>query len=244
MQGGGAGGPNYGSQQHPVLKAVEKHCEPAIFYHASRLKKRFRRWVTGFADDMSLLQNELGLPPASLHSPPQSIVQRVKDTMQTNVARYEEYFAHAGGTLNLKKCFYYLVNFVWTGTSWQYQQNQDMQIDPICITPTTLANDGIPHALDWLEANDAQRTLGSHLAPDGSIFRQMEVLQGHLKAWQQALKNINSANLQAKWLSFRNVFTAKKMYPMIGHSFSEGDLHPIQQPVDRELLHILGLNEQ
>lgn len=35
----------------------------------------------------------------------------------------------------------------------------------------------------------------------------------------------------------------KCMYPLIGHSCSHADLHPIQQVVDREVLHLLGLNE-
>ena len=33
------------------------------------------------------------------------------------------------------------------------------------------------------------------------------------------------------------------MYPLIGHSCRSDDLLHIQQPVDREILHILGLNE-
>ena len=242
IQGGGASGPNYASQQHPVLKAVEKNCTPAVFRHASKAKKRFKRWVTGFADDMSLLLNAFGIISTQNESR-LPILRRLRDTLQTNVARYEEYFAHAGGALNLRKCFYYLFNFEWTGSKWQYQLNCNMQIDPIQITPTTLDNSGVPHTMEWLEANDARRTLGSFVAPDGSSSKQLEILHGHLKEWKKALQNINSANLQAKWISFKNVFSAKIMYPMIGHNFSEDDLHPIQQQVDKELLHILGLNE-
>ena len=33
------------------------------------------------------------------------------------------------------------------------------------------------------------------------------------------------------------------MFPLIGHSMSEADLLSLQQPTDRKLLHILGLNE-
>jgi hypothetical protein len=52
IQGGGASQPNFNSAQHPVIKSVEANCVPAIFQHASRLKRRFRRWVGGFSDDM------------------------------------------------------------------------------------------------------------------------------------------------------------------------------------------------
>jgi len=50
-------------------------------------------------------------------------------------------------------------------------------------------------------------------------------------------------NLRAKWLSYKNVFLRKIMYPLIGHSFGSEDLQSLQKPVDVEILHILGLNE-
>jgi len=243
IQGGGASSPNYSSQQHPVLKAVETNCTPAVFAHALRARKRFKRWATGFADDMSLLLNAMGIQLSSSTSTEAPTPQRVRDALNDNLTRYETYFATVGGSLNLKKCFYYLVDFVWTGTSWRYKTNLEIAVPPVTITPTTLDNTGSPQPIAWLEANDAQRTLGSHIAPDGSGFRQLDILHGHLEAWQKALRNINGGNLQAKWLSYQNVYSKKIMYPLIGHSFTEADLHPIQQPTDRELLHVLGLNE-
>lgn len=35
----------------------------------------------------------------------------------------------------------------------------------------------------------------------------------------------------------------KILYPLIGHSCTTSDLQPLQQPIDREVLHLLGLNE-
>lgn len=55
IQGGCASLPNYKSQQLPVVNAYERNCTPAIFWHASRLKEAFKRWVSGFSDDMELL---------------------------------------------------------------------------------------------------------------------------------------------------------------------------------------------
>lgn len=59
MQGGGANLPNYKSQQLPVLKAIETNGTPAIFCHASKLTAKFKRWLSGFSDDISLFLNEL-----------------------------------------------------------------------------------------------------------------------------------------------------------------------------------------
>lgn len=94
-----------------------------------------------------------------------------------------------------------------------------------------------------MKANDAQWSLGSFLAPDGSFFKQLEVLSGKLHDWQCCLRNLDSSNLQAKWLSFKTVFLKKIFYPLIGHSCGQEDLLPIQQQIDREVLHTLGLNE-
>ena len=240
IQGGGASGPNYASQQHPVLKAYENNCPPAEFYHVSRIQARFRRWASGFADDMSLFLNQSGIAPRNQS---QVTPQRVGEELQNNLTRYEAYFATVGGALNLKKCFYYLVEFIWSGTTWRYKANAEINAPQVTVSPTTLDDSGTPQPIAWLEANDAQRTLGSHIAPDGSSAKQLDVLLGHLKTWQGAIRNISNGNLHAKWLSYQNVFTRKVMYPMIGHSFSKHDLQEIQRPTEIELLHLLGLNE-
>ena len=242
IQGGGASLPNYKSQQHPVIKAYEKHCIPSVFRHASKLQRIFRRWVTGFSDDISLMVNEFGVKLAGSDSD-LPIAQRVRNALQSNLQRYEEYFFTAGGSLNLKKCFYYLVAFQWTGTGWRYQSNADIDISPVMIIPTTLDNSGTPQFVTWCEANEAQRTLGSFLAPDGSFFRQLDILRGHLNDWRQCLRNLKATQLNAKWRSFQTVFLKKLLYPLIGHSCGESDLTWLQQPVDKEVLHIVGLNE-
>ena len=118
-----------------------------------------------------------------------------------------------------------------------------MQLEPIAITPTTLDNSGTQQTVSWLEANDAQRTLGTYIAPDGSINKQLEVLHDKLTSWNQCLRNMDSCNLRAKWLSYQNVFVRKIMYPMIGHNFGQEDLLSLQKPVNVEVLHIIGLNE-
>jgi hypothetical protein len=116
-------------------------------------------------------------------------------------------------------------------------------LEPVQITPTTLDNNGTAQSVQWYEAHDAQRTLGAFLAPGGSFHKQLDILQGHLDAWQECLRNMHAANLQAKWLSYKTVFLKKILFPLIGHTCGEDDLHFLQQPVDREVLHILGLNE-
>lgn len=110
IQGGGASSPNYKSQQQPVIKAYKRHAVPAIFQRASRFKAKFKRWVSGFSDDISLLLNELGVQLSGI-DPGLPIAQRVRNVLQSNLQRYEEYFFTSGGSLNLKKCFYYLVGF-------------------------------------------------------------------------------------------------------------------------------------
>ena len=243
MQGGGASYPNFASQQHPVIKSVEKHCTPTMFRHVAWPDKNIRRWVSGYSDDIGLMLNEEGVKtnnPEELELP---MTHRVRNVLNRNFERYEAYFNAAGGCLNLKKCFYYLVNFRWTGTAWRYETNDEIAVAKIAVTPTTLDNSGTLQAVTWMEPNDAQRTLGSFIAPDGSNFRQLEVLLSHLQSWKHCLSNINSSNFQARWLSFQNVFLRKILYPIIGHSCNEADLQQVQKPTDKELLHILGLNE-
>lgn len=126
---------------------------------------------------MSLLLNELGTATTTTGG---SIPQRIRAALQDNVSRYEAYFTAAGGALNIRKCFYYLVNFQWTETTWRYQTNEEMGLPPITITPTTLDGTSESQPIAWLEANDAQRSLGSYIAPDGSSTAQLNILHGML----------------------------------------------------------------
>lgn len=74
---------------------------------------------------MSLLLNELGVKLSGVDAD-LPIAQRVKNALQHNLKRYEAYFFSAGGSLNVRKCFYYLVGFRWTGTEWRYEKNDEM----------------------------------------------------------------------------------------------------------------------
>lgn len=86
MQGGGASLPNYKSQQLPVVNAYEHNCIPAIFRPASKVKAAFRRWVSGFLDDMGLFLNELGVNLSGFDNQ-LPIAKRVKNALQHNLAK-------------------------------------------------------------------------------------------------------------------------------------------------------------
>ena len=125
----------------------------------------------------------------------------------------------------------------------EFKTNSEIGVEQVSVTPTNLNNDASPQTIQWYEANDAQRTLGSYIAPDGSSLTQLAVIQEKLQDWMACLKNMNQSDLTAKWLSYKTVFLRKIMYPLIGHSCSREDLADLQRPVDKKVLHILGLNE-
>ena len=95
---------------------------------------------------------------------------------------------------------------------WKYKTKNEVNLANVTITPTTLDDSGEPQPLTWLESNDAQRMLGSHIAPDGSNMKQLDVLLGHLQAWQKALRNISTGNIQANYYHISTYFQERSCF--------------------------------
>ena len=106
--------------------------------------------ITSPSTFKSLFLNELGVKLSGIDEQ-LPIAQRIKNVLLSNLEKYEEYFFTAGGSLNLKKCFYYLVGFHWTGTEWMYQPNAEIGVDSVTITPTTLDHDAVSQTVHWHE---------------------------------------------------------------------------------------------
>ena len=76
-----------------------------------------------------------------------------------------------GGALSPTKSFCYLLDFHWSGSSWDYVSVEDL---PGEFTLTDSA--GARHPLQWYEPSHAEKTLGVHISMDGNEEADIEYL--------------------------------------------------------------------
>ena len=84
-----------------------------------------------------------------------------------------------GGQLSLPTCFYYLMLFIWAGTFFPYAMKNEVNGE-ITINTTTLnpTQEETPDLIQRLEPDDAQQTLGIHIAPMGTGKFYLTMLNG------------------------------------------------------------------
>jgi len=110
---------------------------------------------------------------------PSNDEQKVADKMHQSVQLWHRLLKATGGNLVPEKCFWYLIDFQHEGNQWKYKRWQANQ-RKLYIPKDDRTLVTIPH----LETNEAQRTLGVRLAPDGNNDEEFHYFQGVMAVWK------------------------------------------------------------
>ena len=103
--------------------------------------------------------------------------ENVRVKLQLALDYWEGLLKATGGALEETKCFWYLIDFVWTGIRWRYA---DISETPGEITVNN-KDDTDRVTLQCYEADHAEKLLGVMIAMDGNNKAQVEYLKekGH-----------------------------------------------------------------
>jgi hypothetical protein len=146
----------------------------------------------------------------------------------------------SGGQINLSKCFYYAFK-----PSINYKSNK--------ISYTKLSFDdgikvrnrstGTVHTIQDLPPNEARRTLGVMMSPDGNGSTQIKL--STKKAREYFSKFITSSLSQkTKWVAITSVIEPSIIYPLLTTSFSPKDIKPLDSLTSQMKCLALGLNRK
>jgi len=173
-----------------------------------------------FVDNTSQFLNVQG---ASLNSTSRDIDPSNLAALATNNAQaWSDCMWISGGQLNLDKFFYYAFNHTMDYKSNSIKCSTLQLNDEITIKNRDLST----HILTGVPPNEARRTLGVMLSPDGNGDTQIKITLK--KAKEYFGKFINGTLPQClKWIAVTSVIEPSIIYLLVTSSFSSRDFQPI-----------------
>jgi len=90
---------------------------------------------------------------------------------------------HDQGALVPNKCFWYLIDQVWSDGKWCYQP-----IDHTHMTLQVGNSQGQIHTILHLEVTDAHQTLGVCIVPNGNSLAKYQYLKSIATKWKNKME--------------------------------------------------------
>jgi hypothetical protein len=193
-----------------------------------------KRIMDGFVDDTTIWQNLHD----NLETLSRGSIGEIADRLKTAAQWWEQLLHATGGQLELPKCFFYLLHWVFdsegrarlatpeelniTISLRQSVDDQDVEITQRCCTTS-------------------HRTLGVHENPSGNSRTEYE----HLLAKGKNMAHMISAQLIARpegWIAYRSIYLSSMGYSLPSTSFTRRELSTIQRSPIRALLSTMGFN--
>ncbi len=134
-----------------------------------------------------------------------------------------------------EKKVWWLVSFVWNGSSWQYASIQDspgeLQVNDISDSRKTIKR---------LEAHEAYETLGVFLAPNGNSQAQFEKMRKAVASWVDGLRT-GIISKDEVWLALQSTILRTLYYPLPALRLTKAQCKAIMSPPLQYCLPALGI---
>jgi len=190
-----------------------------------RVGAQFFKFVGyAFVDDTDVIQSVLSETPA------QAIAK-----LQEAIDTWEFSLKDTCGALAPEKKVWWLVSFVWNGSSWQYASIQDspgeLQVNDISDSRKTIKR---------LAAHEAYETLGVFLAPNGNSQAQFEKMRKAVASWVDGLRT-GIISKDEVWLALQSTILRTLYYPLPALRLTKAQCKAIMSPPLQYCLPALGI---
>jgi len=223
-QGNGAGPQIWALVSTPVLNMLRElgYC---AFFRACLDGEELRFVGYSFVDDTDLITTmDLELTYAD-----------VATKMQSSIDAWEGGIRATGGAIVPHKSFWVLVDFKWKAGRWRYATIKE--------TPATLSVldlDGRRQTLRRLRVDEAERTLGVYIAPDGNMTEQARRLRRKAEEWAEHTRT-GILPRHLAWESFKTTITRTLAFPLAATTLSAEECRHIMAPAKRVALSCSGV---
>jgi hypothetical protein len=130
--------------------------------------------------------------------------------------------------------FYYLVDFRWNRGTWSYELSHEMQ-------PLQIRNlDGELQDVEQVPITEARKTLGVHLAPDGSNTKEFQMLCEKAQTWADNIQ-IHKLSRKFAWQSLQSTIMAQLSYPLQATTMSPDQCARIDKIIRQAALPASGM---
>jgi hypothetical protein len=136
--------------------------------------------------------------------------------MQQAIDHWEGGLKATGGALVPEKSCWYLINFVWTGNTWQYATQNDIPSD---ISINKIDDSG-RETLQRYEANIVKETLGVLLAMDGNNKAETRHLRSKAEAFANCIRTGFLSRQDTIYALHRMIMKTLE-YPMIAMTMTK-----------------------
>ena len=163
----------------------------------------------------------------------------LRQQTEYNMQKHTFYIATTGGSLALDKCTWYYVTFSF-----------DSNGDPYILSKTELPGeievlknfDGEKVQIKRLEFDQAHRSLGYFLSPDGNTDAHFTFTLDLVKKWKS---KVTSSRLTSSQIlkSYDSVLKRQLLYRLVATSFTYDQCNILMKQINPVLLHAAGLQE-
>jgi hypothetical protein len=239
LQGSSSAAPIYNVNSDVSLTTYNKLATGAEFTHPIT-KETFQDFATQYVDDKTDMVNIQGITNLHQHTPRTTHHSHLFEHANRNSNLWAELQWLSGGDLNHKKCFSYYIDpqYDFKTDKIRYTSKSKAPGEILMKNPAT--KEITPIARE--EPQTARRTLGVHLAPNGSSTTQTKISIEKAETFLGKMKHSNISQ-QAKWKAITTVLSPGVLYPLAASLCSKKELDRIEQVLARAKCNALGLNE-
>ena len=164
-------------------------------------------------------------------------ITEVHTKLQTMLELWDELMEVNGAAIAPDKCWWYLIDFVWTGGQWKYKNGRTTH------TLHVRDKDGIITDLEYLNFSKAMQMVGVYLAPDGNQRQQLQVLQTKAKTWATLIRQ-SPLDDAAVWTAMNQTIIKGIEYPLAATTLTEPQLESAMTSIRQTALPRSGITRK
>jgi len=149
----------------------------------------------------------------------------IYDKMQEAVTLWEGFTRASGGAIRPDKSHWYLVDFKWKDGCWKYADTFPSP-SPLQVKD----NEGNLQTIEQVDINDARRTVGVRLAPDGNNGAEYKHLQEVIADWTDKAKSSRLPR-SLVWTGLTSGLMRKLAFPLPATTFSKKECEELVKPL-------------
>jgi hypothetical protein len=229
-QGNGASPPIWALVSTPIFDALRGRGY-GVFVKLGITGDKMHFVGYAFVDDTDLAVNDVDIMYDAERTD-------IFDLIQDSVTLWEGFIRASGGAIRPDKSHWYLVDFQWDANGdWSYVE-ENPAVDKALVVRNHV---GVYEEIERVAPDDARRTVGVRLGPDGSNLVELKYLKEQAAEWEDRIKSSRMPKALV-WQSFTMGLQKKLFYPLAATTFTREECDEIMKPVLNTALSHSGYN--
>jgi hypothetical protein len=223
-QGNGAGPQIWAAISSVVLDMLRGQGMGA-FFEAPITKEKLHIAGYAYVDDTDIITYNNDFSPG-----------QVMEKIQQNINLWTGGLSTTGGQLEPSKTYWYNIQFLWNQGRWKYATIQET---PGNVTTTDAQGNRV--VLERVEVQEARRTLGVRIAPDGNNGEEFRYLKEQADDWADRIRS-GLIPRTYTWQAFSSTILAKLAYALPATTLSREECSSITKQLIAVTLAKSGIN--